>query len=236
MDRLDTDEVRLLYESVSEVWPKNDLWHQYSKAVIEDYLSKISFDDNSYILNAGSGGNTYGLTYRMHHLDIAENKINKFPEYSVASIESTKLPSNLFTDIICVGSVINYCDAIASVMELSKILNNNGKLILEFESSWGFEHINSSGFKKSAIITDTNYFGDKHKQWIFSPKYIRKILKQAGFSIIHAYCFHYLSGLHYNKHHDENRAAKYTIYDRICRYLPLVKQYSSNVIYTCKKL
>ncbi|MDR0307072.1 MAG: methyltransferase domain-containing protein [Chitinispirillales bacterium] len=235
MEQLDINKIRSLYENVNDVWPTNDLWHQYSKKEIEKYINKQSFSSDAYILNAGSGGNTYGISNKMHHVDIAENKIDRYPEYSVSSVESLSLPSNIFTDVLCVGSVINYCDALAAIAELSRVIKQKGKLILEFESSWGFEHIRSKGFMKSATLVDLSYFGGLHKQWIYSPKYIEKILKQFNFIITHVYRFHYISGLHYSKYQDENAAYAYTRFDGICRFIPQVKLHSNNVIFTCQK-
>jgi SAM-dependent methyltransferase len=235
MEQLEINEIRRLYENVNNVWPINDLWHQYSKKEIEKYINQQSFTSDTYILNAGSGGNTYGLTQKMHHVDIAGNKVNCFPEYSVSSIESLPLPSELFTDILCVGSVINYCDAFAAISELSRVLKKKGKLIIEYESSWGFEHINSKVYMKSASIVDLYYHGGFYKQWIYSPKYIDNILRQFNFVITHVHRFHYLSGLHYSKHKNENAAYAYTRFDPICRLIPFLKLHSNNVILTCIK-
>jgi len=236
MDKLDIDKVRSFYESVTEVWPKGDLWHLYSKKNIEQYISKQSYDVNAYILNAGSGGNTYGLTQQMHHVDIVEDMIKCYPEYTVSSIEKLPFASRLFSDIICVGSVINYCDAIVTIAELSRVLKSNGRLTLEFESSWGLEHIRNKEFKQSAAIVEVSYFGKLSKQWIYSPKYIKKALTLAGFRIIHTLRFHYLSGLHYSIYKNENAAATYASFDGICRNIPFLRQHSNNIIFTCVKL
>lgn len=48
---------------------------------------------------------------------------------------------NSIDNILCVGSVLNYCDAIAAISEFNRVLKYNGHLILEYESSWGFEYI-----------------------------------------------------------------------------------------------
>lgn len=236
MERLDIEEIRTLYENANSVWPENDLWHEYSKNEIEKYIKRQSFSTESYILNAGSGGNTYGLSYKMYHVDIAENKINSFPNYCVSSIEKIPLPSDNFTDIICVGSVINYCDALAAISELSRVLKKGGRLILEFESSWGFEHIKNKDYMKSAVLVELRYFNDLYSQWIYAPQYIKKILKEFDFVLTHTHRFHYLSGLHYCKYKNENTAAPFTRYDSICRLIPRIKLHSNNVIFNCLKL
>lgn len=234
--KIDETEVKEFYENVENVWPKDDKWHQYSKAQIVRYISSMNYKKNVYLLNAGSGGSDYGLTQKMMHVDIAENKINHFPQYKVSSVESMPFDKDTFTDAICVGSVINYCDASSTIHELSRVLRAKATLILEFESSWGFEHRHSSVFKRDAEIIQLPYYGALHSQWLYSPKYISSILEAEGFRIGGEYRFHYLSGISFSKHHDENRAAKYTKFDFICRKAPILKQYSNNVIFCCKKL
>lgn len=234
--QLNIDEIRQFYEEVPTVWPKDDLWHQYSKNQINQYIQKQNFDLSSYILNAGSGGSDYGLSNCMQHVDIAENKINHCKDYTVASIEALPFTEQIFNDAICVGSVINYCDAVAAIRELSRVLKSKGTLILEFESSWGFEHRRKIGYKQSATIVELPYFGKSQKQWLYSVEYIKNILTAANFKIISELRFHYLSGLSFSKYQDENKATGWTKYDPICRQIPVLRKHSNNIILTCHKL
>ena len=41
---------------------------------------------------------------------------------------------NSIDNILCVGSVLNYCDAIAAISEFNRVFKYNGHLILEYES------------------------------------------------------------------------------------------------------
>jgi len=236
MERINTEEVKVLYENVTEVWPTEDLWHSYSKRNIDAYVKKQSYSDHAYILNAGSGGSTYGIANRMHHLDIAENLIAHLPEFTVGSMEQLPFTSASFSDIICVGSVLNYCDAVSSIMELARVVTPGGSLILEFESSWGFEHIQNKGYKQSALLVEVEYSSQLTRQWVYDPSYIIKILEQAGFKIVDSFRFHYLSGLHYSRYQDSNKASKYTAVDSFIRRLPGLKNRSNNVIYRCVKI
>jgi len=236
VDQIDEKTIKEFYESVDDVWPSNDMWHTYSRNQIEKYLKKIPFPQNSNILNAGSGGNDYGLKVKMYHVDIAKNKIEHLIHASVASIEDLPFDDKLFDDVICVGSVLNYCDAMAAIFELSRVLKNSGHLVLEFESSWGFEHLGTSAYKKPAEIVTLKYYMQPHRQWVYSLKYIHKILEANNFKICSIYRFHILSGLHYNKHHDENAATPLTKFDRIFRHIPYFSRHSNNIILLCKKL
>ncbi len=203
---------------------------------IEKYIHNLNFNKNSYILNAGSGGNTYNLNYKIHHVDIAENKIEHFDSYTVSSIEKLPFTNNEFSDVICVGSVINYTDAFTSISELSRVLRPKGQLILEFESSHGFEYLGTENFGKPSAIVKTEYCGEPHKQWIYSYKYIKNILRVNNIKIKSVYRYHLLSAINYNLYRDENRAAKYTKFDSILRHLPIINRYSNNIMLYCTKL
>lgn len=236
MNHIDENQVRNFYEAVPSVWPDDDMWHTYSRKQIEKYIRKYKFQKDGYILNAGSGGNDYGINFRMHHVDIARNKIDHLPNATVASVESLPFKNDTFTDIICVGSVLNYCDAISATTELSRVLKKSGRLILEFESSWGFEHLNSPVYKKDAEIALLNYCGQVQSQWLYSYNYISKILKGSNFKIVDVYKFHIISGLHYNKYHNENKAAPLATFDYFFRYIPFFNKHSNNIIMSCLKL
>lgn len=232
---IDQNEVKKLYENVDTVWPKDDNWHLYTKSQIEQYLQNQNFNQNSYTLNAGSGGNDYGLEIRMHHRDIAANKINNLSDYSIGSIESLPQSENSFDNIICVGSVINYCDAVAVISEFSRVLKDDGILFLEFESSYGYEHRKFDYYKKPAEVVKLKYFGSYWSQWIYSPNYIKKILKQYGFKIVDDYRFHILSSYCYSNCLDENKATKLSKYDGLLRHTQF-KKHANNILLKCVKL
>lgn len=234
--KLDQDKIKTFYENIPNVWPENDEWHKYSKETIHNYLSKFQIAQNSVVLNAGSGGNDYNLLCDMYHIDVAANKIQHLPKHLVSSVENIPLPSNLFEHIICVGSVINYTDAVATIAEFSRLIQHNGQLILEFESSWGFEHLGTDAFKKSAALVNLKYNDEAHPQWIYSYNYIRKILISYGFKIHAVDRFHIFSAFKYNKKNDENYAAQFAKYDIILKRIPILKNYSNNIIIHCTRL
>lgn len=235
MESLDQNQVKEFYERVSEIWPTSDLWHIFSKRQIEKFLTRYNFREDSYILNAGSGGNDYGLNYNMHHIDIAENKINSITNATVSSIDSMPFKDEEFTSVICVGSVLNYCDAFLALSEIARVLQKSGELILEYESSWGYGYINNDFYKKSAVIVDVEYRGERHKQWLYSPTYIENILKILKMRIIKKIPFHICSGMYLAYRNSEQRAAKYAHMDKIMRYIPFINRHAHNIIMVCKK-
>jgi ubiquinone/menaquinone biosynthesis C-methylase UbiE len=204
--------------------------HSHKK--LTEFLHKLRFAPDAYILNAGSGGNNYGLPYKMHHVDIAENKISKFENHTVGSIESMPFPNETFTDIICVGSVLNYCDAVTAITELARVLKIDGRLILEFESSNGYGYILNKCYNQSATVVTVEYRNEPHVQWLYSYKYINSIVKAVGLQNIKSYGYHYISGICLSLGISESKSANYANFDFIARIIPVIKQHAHNYILT----
>ena len=119
----------------------------------------------------------------MVHVDIAEKKLVGIPNAVVSSIESMPFPNGRFDSIVCVGSVINYCDAGAVVAEFSRVAKPGAVLILEFENSGGFEYRKEACYKESAAVVTVQFQGVAHTQWLYSVPYIKSLLKAHCFSI-----------------------------------------------------
>ena len=234
LKELDANEIKAFYESIDTVWPKNNRWHDYNQSEIKNYIHRFPLQ-NRKILNAGSGGNDYGLNTDMCHLDIAENKIENAKNYVVGSIERMPFDNNSFDVVICVGSVLNYCDAVKAINEMARVLKNNGVLILEFENSYSFEFKNTTAYKAAATVVTTEYFNAPHKMWVYSLDYIREILCDNNLVPNNIYPYHILSSFAYFYSRNENKAAKYAPLDKILRHIPIVRKHSGNVIISCKK-
>jgi ubiquinone/menaquinone biosynthesis C-methylase UbiE len=172
----------------------------------------------------------------MYHVDIAKNKIAHLKNSVVASIE--KLPFNdmVFDYIICVGSVINYCDAMAAIAEMSRVLKKHGMLILEFENSFSFEYYGKTEYGKSAEIVTTKYMDRSHQLWVYSFDYIKRILTEFSFGIRNFSAFHILSSLRLKKIDNENIAAGLAKFDCILRHMPYFRKHAGNIILLCEKL
>lgn len=235
MYKLDQDKVKNFYNKVSNVWGNHDPWHDYSQKVISSYINKQAFFQNSIVLNAGSAGNSYNIDCKtMYHVDIADEKIKNVENAVVASIENLPFNDESFDNILCVGSVLNYCDALAAISELSRVLKSNGNLILEYESSWGFEYVGKECYKKDACIITTEYIETQHTQWLYSPVYISTILKSCGFFIKNKYPFHILDGL-LSKFMNDQLAVRFTQLDKFIGKCPFWKKHGNNIILCCIK-
>jgi len=238
MEQLDQEAIKHFYEDTEQVWPQNNKWYSYLKSEIDKYIGRRCNPlNNVYILNAGSGGNDYGIiSDNMYHVDIAKNKISHLKNAVVANIENLPFPDTMFDYVICVGSVINYCDAIAAIAEISRVLKKHGRLILEFENSLSFEYYGRNEYGKSVEIVTTKYFEQSHQLWVYSFNYIKNILAEFSFIIRNFSAFHILSSLHLRKSNDENIASGLAKFDCVFRYIPYFKRHAGNIILLCEKL
>lgn len=233
--KLDQEKIKSFYNNVSNVWGNFDPWHNYSQKVISSYISHKNIFIDSIVLNAGSAGNSYGIKcHSMYHVDIANEKIKNIDNAIVASIEKMPFDNLFFDNILCVGSVLNYCDALSAISELSRVLKPNGNLILEYESSWGFEYLHKKCYKKDACIITTEYIEKEHNQWLYSPKYVENILKMYNFNIIEKYPFHISDGI-FSKVLNDQMAVNLTKMDKLLCKLPFFKEHGNNIILHCNK-
>ncbi len=239
-NKIDVTSVKNMYNEMPEIWPLDDKWYQYTYSQILKFLMRISskynFTDNMKILNAGSGGNTYNLPGIHYHVDIAEQKIKDIPNAFVGSIEDLCFTDNKFDVCICVGSVINYCDALVALSEMIRVLKSGGILILDFDQSHSFEFWGTSHFNKTADIVETFNSGYADKTWVYSPQYIFNILKKYNVHLSEIQRYHILSPLIYRITHNEDRAATFAKYDKCVSSIPFLKNFSCNIILCSQKI
>lgn len=236
MDSVDLNEVKKFYNRVPEIWASNDIWHQWSRGQIQKYLRTVLFSNQDSVLNAGSGGNDYGISYReMVHVDIAEKKLKGIINAVVSSVESMPFPDFRFDSIICVGSVINYCDAGAVITEFSRVSKPGATLVLEFENSAGYEFRKKTCYKKAAAVVTVQFQGKAHTQWLYSLPYIKSLLKANHFSIQSVYPYHICSSLALSLSNSEDMSAKFAQFDTLIRKIPALAAHANNFIIRCIK-
>lgn len=222
-----------------EIWSTSDKWHTYTHNIIDSYVNeafnKLSLNNYSIVLNAGSGGNNYGInSMKMIHVDIAKEKIKKYPNYILASVEKIPIRNNSVDACVCVGSVINYCNLERALSEIHRVLKKNSTLILEFEKTNSFDLLATKNFKKERALVTTFYNGTKEKMWFYNEKTVINILSDY-YQIIDTKRFHLISPLVYRISKNETFSSHFSILDPLIRNLPILNKYSSNVILTCQK-
>ena len=193
-DKIEIEDVKELYNNMEEIWPQNDPWYNYTQKKIHYFLkkwsSKLKFTKKTKILNAGSGGNTYGIVGNHTHIDISEKHLAGVENAIVASVENMPLDSNLFDSCICVGSVINYCDLNMAIAEIDRVMKKGGILFLDFDQSKSFEFIGTKHYNSNIDIIKTFNSGYEDKIWIYSEKYVRNTLAAHNFKVIKKKYYH----------------------------------------------
>lgn len=239
MNKIDIEKVKQLYNEMDNIWPTDDKWYMHTYKEISLYLEEFekthSINANTLILNAGSAGNTYGILGKHFHIDISEKHLINVPNSTVGNIEDMPFDDSSFDVCICVGSVINYCDAMCSLGEIFRVLKPHGFLVLDYDQSKSFEFIGTSHYSKNAEIIETFNSGHIDKTWIYSEKYIASILKSCHFIIKKTHHYHCISPLVYRLLKDETKASKYASWDKAFSKIPLLKHISCNVILTAQK-
>ena len=234
MDLIDYETIRSFYNNHVDCW-SSDLFSVMTTTFIDKFVNKTlyNFNEESLILNAGSGGKRYNTKANQYHIDIAENTLKNSSNAFVGNITQMPFDSEMFDCVICVGTVINYCEAPKAIMELDRVLKKNSILILEYER-------NESGLiEKNARKSDYSlffhtYFNERHCNFLYSDKYIEKLLAEHGYAVKKAKKFNTTIPW-LETFTSEKVAHKMTFLEPILRNLPIINSYSHNRIIVCEK-
>ena len=236
MKEIDPKETARKYNEIDTIWDPEDKWHWRTNRMIRkfifDSLNSIPGHKNLKILNAGSAGYSYELhEEQMLHVDIADKKIAHLPNSLIADIQNLPIPDKQFDMVICVGSVLNYCDPYLVFGELRRVLKPNGYLILEFENSKTLELTGTDDFNKGAVFVETFYKNQSEKIWYFAESFIRELASTHGFVSKKRSSCHILSPLFLKWFKNEKWAALWGAFDPICKLIPGLNKFSSNTIF-----
>lgn len=234
---IDLDKVRDMYNVMPEIWPDSDKLYSYTYNRILSYIqtnqSKIALSGDSVIVNIGSGGNEYGILGNHYHVDIAEEKIKHCKKYFVGNAESLPFPDNLFDFGLCLGSIINYCDPMMVISEISRVLKPGGTLFLDFEQSKSLQFFGKKGYNAKARLIKSFNSGNEDYIWVFSLKHISSLCRIHG---LYMEFFHIISPLVYRITKDEMLAAKFATFDKLANKLPYLNEVSCNIVLTVQKV
>src|SRR5262249_38382158 len=125
------------YDATDVIWPASDAWSVHTRDSIRSALSEVSVRAGYEILNAGCGGNDYGIPHlgACTHLDISPMQTPYLARAVVGDVERLPFPDGIFDLVICVGAVINYCEPFDAIPELVRVLRVGGTLLLDFETT-----------------------------------------------------------------------------------------------------
>lgn len=222
---------------MEDIWPATDAWHFFTRNAIYDTVRRWTSafrKDGARILNIGSGGSDYDLVgINLIHGDLCTRNLSAGTS-TVCNAERLPFQDATFDAAICVGSVLNYCDAFVALSEMARVVKRAGTLILEFEKSDNIEYIFSKPFCANAMMVTTFYCGEKERVWVYNERYIKHLLSALGFEVRRRRAIHTLSSAMLRVLPSQI-AAKFGSWDRIVARLPWFNQFASNVILECEK-
>ena len=234
MNLLDYDNVRAFYNNHVDLW-HSDLFSRMTTQYIDKYVNKAvcALASDSLLLNIGSGGKKYNTHAKQVHLDIAENTIAHVENGYVGNIINMPFEDASFDYIICVGTVINYCEADKGIAEISRVSKDDSYLILEYERS-GSGLVEAGSRNSDLIVFDHLYFEEPHRNLLYSDSYIQRLLLENGYVIERKNRFNTTIPL-LEMFTSENFAHRMTVFESVLRNVPYFNDYSHNQIMICRK-
>ena len=218
-------------------------------AGMDDWVNKTQRwvkKDASPIALVRENGNQYCLDYVFDISDTqsyGKREINlwqydkRYEEAVIQTLEwsfgKLKVKTSDIDAIICVGSVLNYCDAVQSIRELARVLKPGGYMVLEFERSNTGELWGSKEYGKGGTFQKYEYMGHVHTLCLYSERLIVKLLQRYGLQIIKYQRFHCLSALINRLTKQEEASGRFGRLDTILT--PVSYLMAHNTIMLCKK-
>jgi len=177
------------------VWNHFDRWHRVTRHRIGKAIHGLfrSGTERLRIANIGSGGESYELqSDHQFHVDLV---IGRLPRQRslIADIRSLPIATAAVDVALCVGSVINHVDAGLAVNELTRIVRPGGRIVLEFDSTDGLNHVFSPAAGKESAVLRTFYNGRTVVITEYSRCHVERLLETAGVSVDVLFSFHILS-------------------------------------------
>lgn len=193
-DKTFVDGRRKFYEEQYRIAEPMDPWHAYAQRVLHSKVLEWYYNAcrrrGTRVLNAGSGGSSYGIAEPMTHLDLFESRVCHHPDYLVGDISAIPATDESYDVVICVGSVLNYADPVSAIRELTRVLRPGGKLILEYERSRSFEHRWEHRHSYACARVTTFYGGVKTHVWTYGDEFVDGLLLASKCRFYREFRFH----------------------------------------------
>jgi SAM-dependent methyltransferase len=120
--------------------------------------------------------------YRMIIFDL---EITASPTHEFAGkIETLPLIDGCVDLIACIGGFVNFHDVALVLSECSRVIRPGGTMLLGFESSYGADFKRLSAFGRPITTIDMYCIDMEQTKWVYSFKYIKNLLRAAGFRIL----------------------------------------------------
>jgi len=228
---------KVAYDQMEHPWPPGDNWSAHTKRSIGEFVRAVVPDREGLLLNAGSGGNDYGLAARMTcvNLDISLRQCRTLKLPVLGDVEHMPFADAEFDVTLCVGAVINYVRPETAIPELLRVTKPGGLILVDFESSYSAEIMFAPQWRKPITVIERMYIDHMDKTFLYSPGYIRGIFENGGGRIIAARGYHIATAMWERIFRKAliPRAA-YSI-DRMASRVPGVRALASSVLMACRK-
>lgn len=225
------------YDKTHVIWPQTDNWSSYTKKVLEEIIGRTIPKRDSIVLNAGCGGNDYGLGETIPlcvNIDISLRQCRDIRQSVVADIESIPFANNIFDTVLCVGAVINYCEPYVAIPELFRVAKPGGLVVIDFETTQSAELLFSSHWGKRVSVIERKYADRSDKTLLFSVEHIKRIVEQNGtVNKVHRYHTATAAWLWATRKTQIPNAI--LSLDAFFSRAPIVRTLASNSIFVCQK-
>lgn len=186
-------QVKDIYEEIAEHF---DNTRPYKWAWVNDFLDKLKLNANVYDLGCGNGRNMINNNSKKLNfigIDNCENfvKICKSKNLNVFNANITQIPleSNSADAIICIAvfhHLANFDNRINALMEMKRLIKNNGKILLSIWSINQPPKTRRSFNNYGNNIVLWNKYGKIYERYyyIFKLDEIKELFKKCGLMII----------------------------------------------------
>jgi len=163
-----------------------DPWHarsrQYVHKITHDWVLELIHQKDGRVVNAGSGGSDYVILVSIVHYDLVVLPSIPTGRFIQGDVEQMPFSDASFNVVLCVGSVLNYCDPTRCLSEISRVVAPDGLVMLEYERSGSAEYIWQRGFASAAARFVTFFGKEKAHIWAYSDRFINGIIAVNGLS------------------------------------------------------
>ena len=225
------------YDTADRIYRLKDKWQKKRYATVQAFIEKHlapTVTEDSFILNAASVGNSYGLPKKnMQHFDVASGKIAYLSNAQTGSMKNILFSDDIYDIIVCTGSALNNTDPMKAFEEFKRILRPKGLLIVEFENSNTIELLLKKDFNRKAVFV--NSYCAKQQRWHYSDSWINELLVLNKFETIRKRKFHYFHPLTHWTTAAETKARISFGLDPLFRLVPFARNLASHTVILCQK-
>ena len=227
---------KLAYEIMEHPWPPGDNWSEHTKRSIGEFVREFVPATNGLILNAGCGGNDYGLSNATCvNLDISMRQCRMLKLPVRGDIENIPFPGDLFDVTMCVGAVINYVAPEKAIPELIRVTRPGGLILVDFESSHSAEIMFSQHWRKPLTVIERMYVDHMDKTYLYSPAHIRSLFEQTRSTVLSMRGYHVATAMWERIFTKMLIPRAAFVVDRFVSRVPGIRGLASSVLFACRK-